>query len=72
MARIDAKAIVGGKAGVLTSQKIAAGEPVWGIPARPLRQHLKGLAHVAKLSEYHEQLSELKRKVAALEQNEKK
>ncbi len=69
-ARIEAKAIVGGKAGVLTGQKIPAGEPVWGIPARPLRQHLKGLAHVAKLTGYREQLRELKRRVEALEQEE--
>lgn len=69
-ATIEAKAIVGGKAGVLTSQKISAGEPVWGIPARPLRQHLKGLAHVARLAAYREQLNELKRRIAALERHE--
>lgn len=66
-ATIEAKAIVGGKAGVLTGQRIRPGEPVWGIPARPLRQHLKALAHVAKLPEYREQLKELQRKIAALE-----
>ncbi len=65
-ARIEAKAIVGGKAGVLTSQRIAAGEPVWGIPARPLRQHLKGLANVARLPQLREELRELKRKVDAI------
>ncbi|MDQ2773947.1 MAG: UDP-3-O-(3-hydroxymyristoyl)glucosamine N-acyltransferase [Acidobacteriota bacterium] len=66
-ARIDAKAIVGGKSGVLTSQRIAAGEPVWGIPARPLRQHLQGLAHVAKLADTHREIRSLKKRVAALE-----
>ena len=66
-ARIDSKAIVGGKSGVLTSQRIEAGEPVWGIPARPLRQHLKGLAHVAKLAETHKELRDLRKRVAALE-----
>jgi len=70
-ARIEAKAIIGGKAGVLTSQKIAAGEPVWGIPARPLRQHLKGLAHVARLTQYREQLNGLKRKIDEFEEREK-
>ena len=65
-AHIEAKAIVGGKAGVLTSQTIRAGEPVWGIPARPLRQHLKGLAHVAKLPEMRRQLTDISRKVAEL------
>lgn len=68
-ANIEAKAIVGGKAGILTGRTIRAGEPVWGIPARPLRQHLKGLAHVAKLPEFRRELNELKQQIAAL--NEK-
>jgi UDP-3-O-[3-hydroxymyristoyl] glucosamine N-acyltransferase len=62
-ARIDAKAIVGGKSGILTGQRVRAGEPVWGIPARPLRQHLKGLANVAKLSGLREEVRELKKKL---------
>jgi UDP-3-O-[3-hydroxymyristoyl] glucosamine N-acyltransferase len=66
-ARIEAKAVVGGKAGILTGQIVHSGDPVWGIPARPLRQHLKGLAHIAKLSSYRDELRELKRKIAALE-----
>ncbi len=66
-AKIEARAVVGGKAGILTGRTIRAGEPVWGIPARPLRQHLKGLAHIAKLPDYREELSDLKEKVAALE-----
>lgn len=66
-AKIAAKAIVGGKSGILTSQQVAAGEPVWGIPARPLRQHLKGLANVAKLAELRNEVRELKKKLSALE-----
>lgn len=66
-AKIAPRAIVGGKSGVLTSQQIDAGEPVWGIPARPLRQHLKGLANVGKLSELRSEVRELKRKLDALE-----
>ena len=62
-ARIDAKAVVGGKSGILTGQRVHAGEPVWGIPARPLRQHLKGLANVAKLSGLREEVREMKRKL---------
>ncbi|MBV9081663.1 MAG: hypothetical protein JOZ62_03225 [Acidobacteriaceae bacterium] len=66
-ARIDSKAVVGGKAGILTGQRITAGEPVWGIPARPLRQHLKGLAQVARLTATNQELRELRKKVAELE-----
>jgi len=63
-AKIESHAIVGGKAGILTGQIIHAGEPVWGIPARPLRQHLKGLAHVSKLPALSQELRDLKRKLA--------
>jgi len=59
---IESRAIVGGKAGILTGQTIHAGEPVWGIPARPLRQHLKNLANVSKLPELRAQLRALNRK----------
>ncbi|MBV8569648.1 MAG: UDP-3-O-(3-hydroxymyristoyl)glucosamine N-acyltransferase [Acidobacteriaceae bacterium] len=65
-ASIEARAVVGGKAGILTSQRVRAGEPVWGIPARPLRQHLKGLAHVAKLQELRDGVRELKRRLDQL------
>ncbi len=64
---IESKAIVGGKSGILPSQRIEAGEPVWGIPARPLRQHLKGLAHLAKLPQLRQELERLREKIAALE-----
>jgi UDP-3-O-[3-hydroxymyristoyl] glucosamine N-acyltransferase len=66
-AKIESKAVIGGKAGILTSQRIHAGEPVWGIPARPLRQHLKGLAHVAKLPALREEVLALRRRIALLE-----
>ncbi|HTU48271.1 MAG TPA: UDP-3-O-(3-hydroxymyristoyl)glucosamine N-acyltransferase [Bryobacteraceae bacterium] len=64
-ASIASKAIVGGKSGILTGQHVSAGEPVWGIPARPLRQHLKGLANVARLAELRNEVRELKRKLEA-------
>jgi UDP-3-O-[3-hydroxymyristoyl] glucosamine N-acyltransferase len=69
---IESKAIVGGKAGILTSATVHAGEPVWGIPARPLRKHLKGLANVARLPELKEQVHELRQKLALLEGELKK
>jgi UDP-3-O-[3-hydroxymyristoyl] glucosamine N-acyltransferase len=70
-AKIDARAIVGGKAGILTSQHIAAGEPVWGIPARPLKQHLRGLAHVSKLPKTEQEIKQIKTRLSALEQQGK-
>ncbi len=69
-AKIESRAVVGGKAGVLTGQTVRAGEPVWGIPARPLRQHLKGLAHIGKLPELRAELNGVKRKLEGLERDD--
>lgn len=66
-ASIEAKAVVGGKAGILTSATVHAGEPVWGIPARPLRKHLKGLANVNKLPELKDEVRQLGLRLRALE-----
>jgi UDP-3-O-[3-hydroxymyristoyl] glucosamine N-acyltransferase len=66
-AAIEPRAVVGGKSGILTSQRVRAGEPVWGIPARPLRQHLRGLAHVAKLDDLRQEVRDLREKLAALD-----
>jgi UDP-3-O-[3-hydroxymyristoyl] glucosamine N-acyltransferase len=43
-ARIEAQAVLGSGCGVLTSKIVRAGEPVWGTPARPLKQYLERLA----------------------------
>jgi UDP-3-O-[3-hydroxymyristoyl] glucosamine N-acyltransferase len=65
-ATIEARAVVGSGAGILTSARVVAGEPVWGVPARPLRQHLKGLAYVGKIPDLQKELLETKRKLEAL------
>jgi UDP-3-O-[3-hydroxymyristoyl] glucosamine N-acyltransferase len=49
-ARIEAKAVIGSGAGILSSKIVHAGEPVWGTPARPLRQYLRQLATLARLA----------------------
>jgi UDP-3-O-[3-hydroxymyristoyl] glucosamine N-acyltransferase len=49
-ARIESKAVIGSGAGILTSKIVRAGEPVWGTPARPLRQYLAQLATLARLA----------------------
>ncbi len=64
-ARIESKAVVGGKAGVLTGQTVRAGEPVWGIPARPLRQHLKGLANIGKIAQLRDDVNQMKKKLGS-------
>ena len=67
-ARIESRAIVGGKAGILTSATVPAGEPVWGIPARPLRRHLKGLANINKLPELKDEVRQLGQRLTEIEE----
>jgi UDP-3-O-[3-hydroxymyristoyl] glucosamine N-acyltransferase len=66
-ARIEPRSVVGSGAGILTSKIVRAGEPVWGTPARPLREYLKQLAALTKLPAMLEQLKELRSRVEELE-----
>src|SRR5205823_7659471 len=66
-ARIETRAVLGSGCGVLTSKIVRSGETVWGAPARPLKQHLEGLANLARLPEMRRELIELKRRIAELE-----
>ena len=66
-ARIESKAIVGSGAGILTSKIVRAGEPVWGTPARPLREYLETLAAAAKTPQLRKQVKELAARIEALE-----
>ncbi len=66
-ARIESRAVLGSGCGVLTSKIVRAGEPVWGTPARPLKEYLEQLAQIGRLSQMREELRQLK---AALEVRE--
>ncbi len=68
-ARIESRAVVGSGAGILTSKIVRAGEPVWGTPARPLREYLRMLAASAKTPELRTQMKELAARVDALEKS---
>ena len=48
--KVEEGVIIGSGAGILTGKIVRAGEPVWGTPARPLRQYLKQLATLARLA----------------------
>lgn len=53
--RIEKGAILGSQCGVLTGKPIrGAGVVFWGTPARPLKQHLKELAALARLAKKRE------------------
>lgn len=62
-ARIESRAVLGSGSGVLTSKIVRAGEPVWGTPARPLKQYLEQLAAVARLPEIRRELAEIRKKL---------
>ncbi len=49
-ARIESGAVLGSGCGILTSKIVRKGQVVWGTPARPLKQYLKQLATLARLS----------------------
>jgi UDP-3-O-[3-hydroxymyristoyl] glucosamine N-acyltransferase len=49
-ARIESQAIVGSGSGILTSKIVRAGQPAWGTPARPLKEHLGQLAVLSRLA----------------------
>ena len=49
-ARIESGAVLGSGSGVLTSKIVRAGQPMWGTPARPLKQHLEQLAVLSRLA----------------------
>jgi UDP-3-O-[3-hydroxymyristoyl] glucosamine N-acyltransferase len=66
-ARIEAHAVLGSGSGVLTSKIVRAGQPLWGTPARPLKQYLVTLASMNRLPELREELAELKRRLEVLE-----
>jgi UDP-3-O-[3-hydroxymyristoyl] glucosamine N-acyltransferase len=63
-ARIEPGVILGSGSGVLTSKIVHAGEPLWGTPARPLRQYLEQLALFARLPEFRKRLKALETEMA--------
>lgn len=67
--RIEAKAIIGAQAGIPSSKIIRAGQPVWGTPARPIKEYLEQLAHLAKLPELRAQVKQIELKLSEENKN---
>lgn len=65
-ARIESRAVLGSGCGVLTAKVVRRGEVVWGTPARPLKQVLEQLAHLARLPEMRRELDRLKEQLQRL------
>ena len=68
-ARIESKAVVGSGGGILPSKIVRAGSPVWGTPARPLKEYLEILATMNRLPEMRLLLKDLTKRMEELEQN---
>src|ERR1035437_7962314 len=66
-ARIESRTVLGPGCGVLSSKVVRSGQPVWGTPARPLKQPLEQLANLAHVPEMRKELIEMKRRLAELE-----
>lgn len=64
-ARIESKAVIGSGAGILSSKIVHAGSPMWGTPARPLREYLEQLANLTYVGDLRRQVKELREKLAA-------
>jgi UDP-3-O-[3-hydroxymyristoyl] glucosamine N-acyltransferase len=69
-ARIESGVVLGSGSGVLTSKVVRAGQPLWGVPARPLKEHLEQLALMARLPEIRSELRKLAARVNELEKNQ--
>ncbi len=59
--RVESGAVLGSGSGVLTSKIVRGGETYWGTPARPLKEYLRQLAHVAQLPELAAKVKELEK-----------
>ena len=60
--RVESGAVLGSGSGVLTSKIVRGGETYWGTPARPLKEYLKQLAHVASLPDLAARVKELEKR----------
>ncbi|HVT94594.1 MAG TPA: UDP-3-O-(3-hydroxymyristoyl)glucosamine N-acyltransferase [Bryobacteraceae bacterium] len=67
-ARIESGVVLGSGSGVLTSKIVRKGtEPLWGVPAKPLHEHLLQLASLARLPKLRGEIADLKRRLEELE-----
>jgi len=62
--RVESGAVLGSGSGVLTSKIVRGGDTYWGTPARPLKEYLRQLAHVASLPELATRVKELEQRLA--------
>jgi UDP-3-O-[3-hydroxymyristoyl] glucosamine N-acyltransferase len=67
-ARVQSGAVIGSKAGILPGKIVRGGEVYWGVPVRPLREYKRLNALFGRLPEMKEDIDNLKKTVARLQQ----
>ncbi|MBL8240873.1 MAG: UDP-3-O-(3-hydroxymyristoyl)glucosamine N-acyltransferase [Bryobacterales bacterium] len=60
--RVESGAVLGSGSGVLTSKIVRGGDTYWGTPARPLKEYLRQLAHMANLPKLAARVKELEKR----------
>ncbi len=68
-ARIESGAVLGSGCGILTSKIVRKDQVVWGTPARPLKEYLESLAHLARLPQLRGEVRELERRMRESEES---
>lgn len=61
--RVESGAVLGSGSGILTAKIVRGGETYWGTPARPLKEYLRQLAHVAALPALAARVKELEKRL---------
>lgn len=67
-ARVQSGAIIGSKAGILPGKIVRPGV-WWGIPVQPLEDYKRLNAHINRLPQLREEVKELRRRVAEMEES---
>jgi UDP-3-O-[3-hydroxymyristoyl] glucosamine N-acyltransferase len=60
-ARIEARAVLGAASAVPTGKHVPAGQPMWGVPARPLRKYLRQLATLGCVEKLRSEIRGMRR-----------
>jgi UDP-3-O-[3-hydroxymyristoyl] glucosamine N-acyltransferase len=63
---IETRAIVGAASAIPTGKRVPAGETMWGVPARPLRQNLRRLASLGRVDDLRTEVRELQARLQRL------
>jgi UDP-3-O-[3-hydroxymyristoyl] glucosamine N-acyltransferase len=67
-ARIESSVVLGSGCGVLSKAIVRKGKVYWGTPARPLKEYLELLAHLARLPELRDEVRRIEKRLSESEE----